>query len=112
MDEDILTSDLVDDAIRLEVDLPVRRYRDAIQLGWDVAAQGQVGEAKTERFQLIHHVVSMGGGIVTRDIGMDVDQVLLGILDDADAVPLHSDRVLTCLRTSAKAFFAGLLRPS
>lgn len=46
-----------------------------------------------------------------RDIGVDVDQIVLGILDDPHTVGFHFDRVLMRLRMSAKAFVTGLLCP-
>lgn len=56
MNKDVLSDDLVDDAIRLEVNLPAIRHTDPIQFGPDMAPHGQVGKARTERFQLIQHV--------------------------------------------------------
>ena len=48
----------------------------------------------------------------TSALDVTVQNEVLRILDKLDAVTLHSARALMCLRTSAKAFLTGLLRPA
>lgn len=47
MNKDALPDDLVDDTIRMEVNLPVIRQADPIQFGRNMASHGQFGKART-----------------------------------------------------------------
>lgn len=38
MNQNVPSTDLVDDSVRLEVNLPVRRYADSIELRWNMPA--------------------------------------------------------------------------
>lgn len=76
MNKDVLPDDLVDDAIRLEVNLPVIRYADPIQFGRDMAPHGKFGKARTERLQLIQYVRCLLYRIMDCNVTVDVDQVL------------------------------------
>ena len=112
MNENVLPDDLVDDTIWLEVDLPIVRYADSIQLGRNVAPLGQLGKRRAEGFQLIQYIICVLYGVLERNVAVDVDEVLLCILGKPDTIAFHSVSSLMCLRTSAKAFPRGLLRPS
>jgi hypothetical protein len=76
MNKDVLPDDLVDDTIRLEVNLPIIRHADPIQLGRDMAPHGQVGKARTERFQLLQHVRCLPHRVMDCNVTVDVDQVV------------------------------------
>jgi len=45
MNEYVLPDDFIDDAIRLEVNFPIVRHTDSIQLGWNMAPLGQFGKS-------------------------------------------------------------------
>ncbi len=44
MNENVLSDDFMDDAIRLEMNLPIVRHTDSIQFGGNVASLGQFGK--------------------------------------------------------------------
>ena len=61
-------------------------------------------KSETKRLQLIEDVGRIPGGIIKRDVMVDIDQVVFGVLDNPDAVALHPACFLMRLRTSEKAF--------
>ncbi len=108
----VRTDHLIDDSIGFEVNFPKVRDADPLQLGWDMAPPGQLNQALAQRFDLLENIGRVFRLIVERDVGVDIDQVLLGVLKDPDAAALHSTCALMRLRMSVKAFLTGLLRPS
>ncbi len=89
MNKYVLSDDLIDDTIRLEVNLPIAHHTDSIQLGWNMAAPGQFGKPHTECFQLIQHMTRLLCGVEALNVTVDVDQVLLCLLGESDAVAFH-----------------------
>ena len=57
MNENVLPDHLIDDTIRLEVDLPIVRYADSIQFCWDMTPLGQFGNAGAEGVQLFQYII-------------------------------------------------------
>lgn len=89
MNENILLDDLIDDTVGLEVDFAIVRDPDAIQLRWYMSTVGELRKAQTQRLQLFKEVGSVLWRIVKRDVLIDVNQVVLGVFDDPNAVALH-----------------------
>jgi len=57
VNENLLPDHLIDDTIRLEVDLSVVRYTDSFHLGRNVTPLGNFSEPRTERFKLIQNII-------------------------------------------------------
>jgi len=72
----------------------------------------KLNKSQTRRLQLFEDVGRILRRIIKRDVMVDIDQVVLGVLDNPDAVALQPACSLMRLRIFEKAFLAGLLRPS
>ena len=112
MNENFRAEHLIDDSIGLEVHFAKVGYSESIKLRRKMSSQRKLGETENQMLQLVEDVERAVRGIVPDDIFVEIDEILLGVLDDSNSVTLHSLRARMRFLTSAKAFLTGLERPS
>ena len=56
MDHDVLASDFVDYAIRLEENFAIVCNTDALELFWDMTSKRKLGECEAKRFELVDNI--------------------------------------------------------